>query len=59
MYILQGHRKDLSTHRRAALIDAARSTFLHNSYERVSIRELARRANVDAAMISDKLLPFS
>ncbi|MCH1923552.1 TetR/AcrR family transcriptional regulator [Shewanella sp. C32] len=36
---------------RAALIDAARSTFLHNSYERVSIRELARRANVDAAMI--------
>lgn len=36
---------------RAALIDAARSCFLHNSYERVSIRELARRADVDAAMI--------
>jgi AcrR family transcriptional regulator len=36
---------------RAALIDAAQSCFLHNSYERVSIRELARRAGVDAAMI--------
>ncbi|GGY89499.1 MAG: hypothetical protein PWP74_1115 [Shewanella sp.] len=36
---------------RAALVDAARACFLHNAYERVSIRELARRANVDAAMI--------
>ncbi|MFQ6370486.1 TetR/AcrR family transcriptional regulator [Shewanella sp. YIC-542] len=36
---------------RAALITAARECFLHNTYERVSIRELARRARVDAAMI--------
>jgi AcrR family transcriptional regulator len=36
---------------RAALIDAAKSCFLRNSYERVSIRELARRAGVDPAMI--------
>jgi AcrR family transcriptional regulator len=36
---------------RAALVDAARACFLHNAYERVSIRELSRRANVDAAMI--------
>ncbi|KFZ38739.1 hypothetical protein HR45_04805 [Shewanella mangrovi] len=36
---------------RAALIESARACFLNNSYERVSIRELARRANVDAAMI--------
>ncbi|WP_350433196.1 TetR/AcrR family transcriptional regulator [Shewanella sp. H8] len=39
------------TQTRAALIDAAKECFLHNSYERVSIRELARRASVDAAMI--------
>ncbi|MCL1075048.1 TetR/AcrR family transcriptional regulator [Shewanella dokdonensis] len=36
---------------RAALVNAARACFLHNAYERVSIRELARRAKVDAAMI--------
>ncbi|AZG36494.1 TetR/AcrR family transcriptional regulator [Shewanella psychromarinicola] len=39
------------TQTRAALIDAAQGCFLHNSYDRVSIRELARRAGVDAAMI--------
>ncbi|AZG73509.1 TetR/AcrR family transcriptional regulator [Shewanella livingstonensis] len=39
------------TQTRAALIDAAKGCFLHNSYDRVSIRELARRAGVDAAMI--------
>ncbi|MGX9462833.1 TetR/AcrR family transcriptional regulator [Shewanella sp. A14] len=39
------------TKTRAALIKAAQGCFLHNSYERVSIRELARRAGVDAAMI--------
>jgi AcrR family transcriptional regulator len=36
---------------RAALIEAAKGCFLHNSYDQVSIRELARRAGVDAAMI--------
>ena len=39
------------TQTRAALIEAAKMCFLHNSYERVSIRELARCAGVDAAMI--------
>tara|TARA_R110002050_G_scaffold27643_2_gene71732 strand:+ start:1015 stop:1671 length:657 start_codon:yes stop_codon:yes gene_type:complete len=39
------------TQTRAALIEAAKGCFLHNSYDRVSIRELARRAGVDAAMI--------
>ncbi|WP_167496000.1 TetR/AcrR family transcriptional regulator [Shewanella polaris] len=39
------------TQTRAALIEAAQGCFLHNSYDRVSIRELARRADVDAAMI--------
>lgn len=38
-------------HARTALIDAARSCFLYNSYDRVSLRQVAQKANVDPGMI--------
>lgn len=38
-------------HARAALIEAARNSFLHNHYDRVSLRQIAQKAAVDPAMI--------
>ncbi len=38
-------------HARTALIEAARNCFLHNHYDRVSLRQIAHKADVDPAMI--------
>lgn len=44
-------RPKTDVHARAALIEAARNSFLHNHYDRVSLRQIANKANVDPAMI--------
>lgn len=48
---LDSHRKNVSERKRAAILEAARASFLENGYSRAGMAEIARDADVSTATL--------